>query len=343
MRKILVTGGAGYIGSHAVKELQKCGYSSLVLDNLSCGHRELVKCGEFIEGDLEDGALLESIFSRNSIDAVMHFAAHAYVDESVRHPRKYYKNNVGNTLRLIDLMIRAGVSKIVFSSTCATYGNAEKTVITEDHPQNPINPYGRSKVMVEQILRDYDKAYGMRSVIFRYFNAAGADPEGEIGEWHEPETHLLPLILDVAAGNRECLEMYGTDYETPDGTCVRDYVHVTDIARAHILGLQFLQAGNNSDVFNLGNGQGFSVRQLIESAERVTGRKIKVIVGRRRPGDPARLVGSSEKARTILGWETQFPALEPIVETAWNWHQKLSSPVSAVKSVKLDHVLSKIE
>jgi UDP-glucose 4-epimerase len=323
MKKILITGGAGYIGSHAVRELHRCGYSTIVLDNLSRGHRELVKSGEFIQGDLTDAELLHKIFLRNSIDAVMHFAAYAYVGESVEHPAKYYRNNVCNTLQLLEHMVKAGVDKMVFSSTCATYGVAQQDIITEEHPQRPVNPYGHSKLMVEQVLRDFGLVYGLRWVVFRYFNAAGADPGGAIGEWHEPETHLLPLVLDTAAGRRDFVEIYGTDYPTLDGTCIRDFIHVTDIARAHVLGLRYLQAGNASDVLNLGNGQGFSVLQVIEAVETITGTKVRIVASPRRPGDPARLVGSSEKARSVLGWQPSFEKLSQIVETAWTWHQKL--------------------
>ncbi len=297
----------------------------VVFDSLARGHAELVKAGELIEGDLENVALLERVFSRHSIDAVMHFAAFANVEESVRHPAKYYRNNVSGTLNLLQQMIQAGVKRFIFSSTCATYGVPQQDIITEDHLQNPINPYGSSKVMVEGILRDFDSSYGLKSVIFRYFNAAGADPDGEIGEWHEPETHLIPLVLDVAAGSRPLIQIYGTDYDTFDGTCIRDYIHVTDIAQAHLLGLQYLEAGNNSDVFNLGNGQGYSVVQIIDAVEGVTGRRVNSETTSRRPGDPPRLVGSCEKASRVLGWHTQFPRVETIVETAWKWHQRLQN------------------
>jgi UDP-glucose 4-epimerase len=310
------------VGSHTVKELQKLGYSTLVLDNLVNGHRELVRGGELIEGDLHDRALLESIFARHSVDAVMHFAAFAYVGESVTDPGRYYRNNVCSTLNLVEAMLKARVSKIIFSSTCATYGHPQEIPITEKHLQNPVNPYGSSKLMVERILGDFEQSHGLRSVIFRYFNAAGADPEAQIGEWHEPETHLIPLVLDVAAGKQEAIKIFGTDYDTVDGTCIRDYIHVTDLANAHILGLKHLEAGQGSEIFNLGNSQGYSVRQVVSCAERVTGRRIEVQLAPRRPGDPAALVGSAEKARTRLGWKTQFPTLEAIISTAWKWHQK---------------------
>ena len=322
MKKILITGGAGYVGSHTVKELLKLGYSTVVLDNLIHGHRELVQGGELVEGDLQDSALLQDIFSRHSIEAVIHFAAFAYVGESVTDPGKYYRNNVCGTLSLVEAMLKAGISKMIFSSTCATYGHPQEIPITEKHLQNPINPYGNSKLMVEQILRDFGNSHGLRSVIFRYFNAAGADPETQIGEWHDPETHLIPLVLDVAAEKKEAVQIFGTDYDTFDGTCVRDYIHVTDLANAHILGLKHLETEQDSEIFNLGNGQGYSVRQVIECAEKITGKKIEAQRAPRRSGDPAVLVGSSEKAQKILGWKTRFPRLEDIIGTAWKWHQK---------------------
>jgi UDP-glucose 4-epimerase len=322
MKKILVTGGAGYVGSHAVRQLNRDGYPSLVLDNLTYGHREFARNTDLVEGGVENTALLEKIFSDNPIEAVMHFAAYAYVGESVSDPGKYYLNNVVNTLRLLQTMIRAGVNKFIFSSSCATYGNPVQIPMTEEHPQNPISPYGATKLMVERILRDFDAAYGLKFVSFRYFNAAGADPEGGIGEWHDPETHLIPLVLDAAAGKRQAVQIYGTDYETPDGTCIRDYIHVTDIAQAHILGLKHLLAGKPSGVFNLGNGNGFSVREVVQTAEKVTGKRIRVLEVSRRPGDPAVLVGSSDKAHRDLGWRTLFPTLESIVDTAWQWHQR---------------------
>jgi UDP-glucose 4-epimerase len=325
---ILVTGGAGYIGSHAVRRLKKAGYETLVLDNLVYGHSEFAAPGELIVGDLEDQTLLETIFSQHKIEAVMHFAAYAYVGESVQNPGKYYRNNVACTLNLLDAMVAHGVKQLIFSSTCATYGEPEEIPITETHPQRPINPYGQSKLMVEQILKDYDHAYGLRSVRLRYFNAAGADPDGGIGEDHDPETHLIPLVLDAAIGKRESVSIFGTDYDTPDGTCVRDYIHVTDLAEAHVLGLRYLQNGGATDVFNLGNSRGFSVREVIDTARKVTGREIKVVEGGRRAGDPAELVGSAEKIKRVLGWKPQFASLEKIIETAWVWHQtRFAQPV----------------
>lgn len=322
---ILVTGGAGYIGSHAVQTLQKIGYEVIILDNLICGHRDLVKNtlkAKLIVGDIGDRALLEHIFATYSITAVMHFAAYAYVGESVQDPAKYYYNNVTGTLTLLKAMVAASVNKLVFSSTCATYGVPTSVPITEEEPQNPINPYGSSKLMVERIIADFNHAYGLKSVIFRYFNAAGADPQGRLGEDHTPETHLLPLVLQTALGKLESISIYGNDYSTPDGTCIRDYVHVSDLADAHVLGLEHLLKGGNNEIFNLGNGNGFSVRQVIETAREVTGKIIKTVECERRPGDPPILVGSSEKARKILGWQPQYPELKDILTHAWSWHQQ---------------------
>jgi UDP-glucose 4-epimerase len=326
MNTILVVGGAGYVGSHLVRQLVQTQIPVLVLDNLVYGHRESVKEAELIVGDMEDTPLLEKIFSAHPVEAVMHFAAYCYVGESVTDPAKYYQNNVASTLNLLKAMNRFRVKKFIFSSTCATYGVPQKLPLTEDHPQNPINPYGATKLMVERMLSDFDVAYGLKSISFRYFNAAGADPAGDIGEWHEPETHLIPLVLGVAVGRRESVQIYGTDYPTPDGTCIRDYIHVNDLAQAHILGLKHLLGGNSSEAFNLGNGNGFSVREVIQTAERVTGRRIKVVETSRRPGDPPVLVGSSDKAKQVLGWQPQFPSLKDIVGTAWNWHQGRNTP-----------------
>lgn len=322
--KILVTGGAGYIGSHAVLALQQAGYEVLVLDNLVYGHRELVEevlQAELIEGDTCDRALLDEIFAKHNIAAVMHFAAYAYVGESVTEPAKYYHNNVVGTLTLLEAMLAASVKQFVFSSTCATYGVPKTTPIPEDHPQSPINPYGTSKLMVEKMLADFSTAYDFHSVTFRYFNAAGADPQGRLGEDHNPETHLLPLVLLTALGKRESVSIFGTDYPTPDGTCIRDYIHVTDLADAHVLGLKYLLDGGSTAIFNLGNGNGFSVKQAIETARQVTGREIKAIECDRRPGDPPALVGSSEKATQILGWQPQYADLHAILTHAWQWHQ----------------------
>ncbi|MEH2433316.1 MAG: UDP-glucose 4-epimerase GalE [Nostoc sp.] len=322
---ILVTGGAGYIGSHTVLALKQAGYNVVILDNLVYGHRDLVEKVlqvELIVGDTGDRALLDNLFKTRDIAAVMHFSAYAYVGESVTDPAKYYRNNVVGTLTLLEAMLTASVKKFVFSSTCATYGVPEFVPIPENHPQNPINPYGATKLMVERILSDFDVAYGFKSVRFRYFNAAGANPSGLLGEDHNPETHLIPLVLMTALGKRESISVFGTDYPTPDGTCIRDYIHVNDLADAHILGLEYLLKGNDSEVFNLGNGSGFSVREVIAAAEQVTGISIPVEERDRRPGDPPILIGASEKARTILGWKPQYPSIKHIVDHAWQWHQK---------------------
>ena len=319
---ILVCGGAGYIGSHINKELQKEGYESVVFDSLIYGHKEAVKWGKFVKGDLTDRDALERVFSENNIEAVFHFAAFAYVGESVKEPEKYYFNNVANTLNLLSVMREHGCKKIIFSSTCATYGEPEKVPITEDMPQRPINPYGATKLMVERIFKDYHEAYGLEFVVLRYFNAAGADPEGEIGESHDPETHIIPLVLDAAGGQRSDVKVFGTDYDTPDGSCVRDYIHVTDLAKAHLLALHHLEKGGDSDFFNLGNSRGTSVLEVIDSVRRVTGKDFKAILTDRRPGDPAKLVGSPDKAIKILGWKPQYADIDTIVEHAWKWHEK---------------------
>ncbi len=319
---ILVTGGAGYIGSHANKELTRTGYETVVLDNMSYGHPDFLKWGVFEEVDLGDLESIRNVFRKYEIEAVMHFAAFTYVGESVEDPQKYYLNNLRNTLNLLQVMNEFEVRKLVFSSTCATYGNPQKIPLTEDHPQNPINPYGQGKLMVEKVLKDYSSAYGLRYVSLRYFNAAGADPEGEVGERHHPETHLIPLILDAAMGKREDIKIFGTDYPTTDGTCIRDYIHVTDLADAHIKALKYLEDGGESEVFNLGNGNGFSVREVIEEARKVTGKEIKATETERRAGDPPVLVGSSEKARKILKWQPKYDDLTKIISTAWEWHKK---------------------
>jgi len=322
---ILVTGGAGYIGSHAVLALQAKGYDVVILDNLVYGHRDIVENNlkaELIVGDTSDRALLDQIFQTREIAAVMHFAAYAYVGESVANPAKYYHNNVFGSLTLLEAMQNAGIDKFVFSSTCATYGVPETVPIPETHPQHPINPYGASKLMVERILQDFDTAYNLQSVIFRYFNAAGADPNGQAGEDHNPETHLIPLILLAALGKRDAIKIFGTDYSTRDGTCIRDYIHVTDLAQAHVLGLEYLLAGGASEIFNLGNGNGFTVREMIATAKAVTEKDFTVEEAERRPGDPPMLVGSSEKARQILNWQPQYSDLKQIIGHAWQWHQK---------------------
>lgn len=319
---ILICGGAGYIGSHINKLLSEKGYETIVYDSLIYGHREAVKWGTFIQGNLKDEKALERVFSENEISAVFHFAAFAYVGESVTDPEKYYFNNVSNTLNLLRVMKKYNCNKIIFSSTCATYGEPEQIPITEDMPQNPINPYGTSKLMVERIFRDYERAYGLQFVVLRYFNAAGASPEGCIGESHTPETHLIPLVLDAASGKRDDIKVFGTDYETPDGSCVRDYIHVTDLASAHYLALQYLENGGKSDFFNLGNEKGTSVLEVIEAVRKVTGKEFQVTLTDRRPGDPAKLVGSSQKARKILGWTPIYGDIQTIVEHAWRWHQE---------------------
>ena len=322
---ILVTGGAGYIGSHAVLALQRAGYQVVILDNLVYGHQDIVENvlkTELVVGDTNDRTLLDNLFQTHDIAAVMHFAAYAYVGESVGDPAKYYRNNVIGTLTLLEAMKAAGINKFVFSSTCATYGVPKTIPIPEDHPQNPINPYGASKLMVERILKDFDPAYDFKSVYFRYFNAAGADPNGLLGEDHNPETHLIPLVLQTALGKRESISIFGTDYPTEDGSCVRDYIHVTDLADAHVLGLEYLLKGGDTTVFNLGNGNGFSVKEVINTAREVTGKEIKAIECDRRPGDPPALVGGAEKARAILGWNPQYSDLKAILSHAWQWHQK---------------------
>ena len=322
---VLVTGGGGYIGSHTVKALQKVGYNVVILDNLVYGHRDLVEQvlkAKLIEGDIGDRTLLDHIFSTYSISAVIHFAAYAYVGESTTNPAKYYANNVCATLTLLETMIKAGIDKLVFSSTCAIYGVPDKLPILETHSKNPVNPYGQTKLIVEKMLDDFDRAYSLRSVCFRYFNAAGADPAGDLGEDHTPETHLIPLVLDTAAQRRDAVSIFGTDYPTADGTCIRDYIHVSDLADAHVLGLDHLLQGRSSQKINLSNGSGFSVRQVIETARTVTNCPIKVIEEARRPGDPPALVGSSDKAIDLLGWQPRYPDLVDIIAHAWQWHQK---------------------
>ena len=318
---ILVCGGAGYIGSHINKQLNKEGYETVVFDNLIYGHREAVKWGTFVKGDLSNIPDLDDVFAKYKFDAVFHFAAYAYVGESVTEPEKYYYNNVVNTMNLLQVMRKYGCNKIVFSSTCATYGEPEQIPITEDMPQHPINPYGTTKLMVEQIFRDYQKAYGLQFAVLRYFNAAGADPDGAIGECHNPETHIIRWGLDAASGKREDIKVFGTDYPTPDGSCIRDYIHVTDLADAHLRALHYLEEGNEGDFFNLGNNVGTSVLEVVEAGKRVTGRDIKILITERRQGDPAKLVGSSEKARSILGWEPKYGDIETIVAHAWKWHE----------------------
>jgi len=322
---VLVAGGAGYIGSHVNKDLNLKGYKTIVFDNLVYGHREHAKWGEFVFGCLSDIEKIRAVFKLHNVTAVMHFAAFAYVGESVSDPQKYYINNVQNTLNLLKVMQENNVENFIFSSTCATYGNPVEIPITEKHPQNPVNPYGESKLMVEKILRDYNHAYGLNYVSLRYFNAAGADPDCEIGEWHDPETHLIPLVLDVAMGKRECIKIFGTDYATTDGTCIRDYIHVKDLATAHILALEHLLNGKESLCLNLGNGKGFSVREVIEMVAAVTQKNIKMLESDRRQGDPPVLIGSSEKIRAVLEWKPTYCDLTAIISTAWEWHRKLNN------------------
>ncbi len=321
---ILVTGGAGYIGSHAALALKKAGYSVIILDNLSYGHQEIVDDVlqiKLVIGDTSDRPLLDELFTTHKIDAVMHFAAYIAVGESVNEPGKYYTNNVASTLNLLTAMLAHGINKIVFSSTCAVYGMPKEVPMTENHPHNPLSPYAASKDMVERILTDFDTAFNLKSVAFRYFNACGADPGGFLGEDHTPETHLIPLALLTALKKRESLYIFGTDYDTPDGTCVRDYIHVNDLADAHVLGLEYLLSGGESEIFNLGNGNGFSVREVIETAREVTRLEIPVLESDRRLGDAPILVGSSEKVRTKLGWNPNYADLKIIISHAWQWHQ----------------------
>jgi UDP-glucose-4-epimerase GalE len=317
---ILVTGGAGYIGSHAVRLFLARGHDVWVYDNLIYGHRQAVPEDRLIEADLSEPYRLDNAFVMHRIDAVVHFAAFAYVGESVKDPAKYYLNNLVNTIYLLDATRRHNVKRFVFSSTCATYGVPDKVPITEDMVQNPINPYGATKLAVERALDDFATAYDLGYAALRYFNAAGASPDGTIGEDHDPETHLIPLVLWAAMGQRPAIEVFGTDYPTPDGTCIRDYIHVDDLAEAHLLALEALKPGDRLR-YNLGTGRGYSVREVIRVAEEVTGLRVPVKEGPRRPGDPPELVASSEKIQRELGWRPRYPELRPIIETAWNWHK----------------------
>jgi len=320
---ILVTGGAGYIGSHYVQYARESGAEIVVLDNLAFGHREAVPDDvPLIVGDMGDRGILDSLFSDYRIDAVVHFAAFAYVGESVTAPSKYYRNNTVAALCVLDAMLAHNVRTFVFSSTCATYGDPLAVPMDETHPQNPINPYGESKYFVERMLRAYDRAYGLKFISLRYFNAAGCDPAGRIGESHDPETHLIPLLLQTATGQRDRVSIFGSDYDTPDGTCIRDYVHVLDLAAAHDLALHRLLNGGASDFYNLGSERGYSVNEVVAACERISGRPIRTVAAPRRPGDPPRLVASAAKARADLGWSPQYQELDPIVATAWNWERK---------------------
>lgn len=317
---VLVTGGAGYIGSHTVVELLEKNEEVVVLDNLNKGHKQAVLGGKFYHGDLRDDQFLDKVFKENDIESVVHFAAYSLVGESVINPADYYNNNVVSTLRLLTKMKDSGVGKIVFSSTAATYGEPESIPIQEDDRTVPTNPYGETKLAVEKALLWFESAYDMKFISLRYFNAAGANISGKIGEDHNPETHLIPIIMQVAIGRRDKVQVFGDDYNTPDGTCIRDYIHVTDLANAHLAALDRLRAGGESGIYNLGNGKGFSVKQVLTTVEEVVGRKINYEIAPRRPGDPAVLVASSEKIMNELGWNPKFNKLETIVETAWKWH-----------------------
>ncbi|WP_308388395.1 UDP-glucose 4-epimerase GalE [Acidithiobacillus sp. AMEEHan] len=319
---ILVVGGAGYIGSHMVKMLAQAQYPVTVLDNLCTGFADAARHGELVTGDLADTVLLERLFAEHSFAAVFHFAALSQVGESVQIPERYYRNNVANTLNLLDAMRRYGVDRFIFSSTAAIFGEPQYTPVDELHPTQPINPYGRSKRMVEEMLADLGQSYGLRSVCLRYFNAAGADPHGELGERHDPESHLIPLVLQAASGRRPQISVFGSDYPTPDGTCIRDYIHVWDLCSAHLLALEHLLQDGESIALNLGNGQGFSVQEVIDSARRVTGQEIRVQEQVRRPGDPAILVADSARARQFLGWQPKYADLDTIIAHAWAWEQQ---------------------
>jgi UDP-glucose 4-epimerase len=320
MTTILVTGGAGYIGSHVVRNLNENGYNTLVLDNLSEGHREA--CPQIIEASIGDRAALETVFAQNHIDAVMHFSAFAYVGESVVDPEKYYRNNVSATLTLLEAMRKYGVQRFIFSSSCATYGNPAYTPLDEGHPQAPINPYGRTKLIVEKILADYGSAYGLRSIALRYFNAAGAHPDGSIGESHRIETHLIPLVLQAIRGTREHIAIFGTDYDTPDGTCIRDYIHVCDLATTHRAALELLLNGGESACINLGTETGYSVREVITACEEVAGKKAPVVECPRRPGDPPLLVAKADRAKKLLAFSPEYTDIRETIKTAWQWEHK---------------------
>ncbi len=326
---ILITGGAGYIGSHTALRFIQAGYDVVIFDNLETGHIETIetlqKIGDvkFVKGDLKNIADVEAVFSEYPIDAVIHFAAYSLVGESVHNPAKYFRNNTFGTLNLLDTMIKHNVKKIVFSSTCATYGEPVYVPMDEKHPQNPINPYGTSKLMVEMIMKDYDSAYGLKSVKLRYFNVAGCDSDSRIGEWHEPETHLIPNILKSTFGEGKTFKIFGDDYDTPDGTCIRDYVNVEDLAEAHRLALEYLKRENKSDVFNLGTEKGDSVKNIFDTCEKVLNKKIKVEIVEKRAGDPAKLYANAKKAKSVLNWKPSR-TIEDSIETAYNWEKKLS-------------------
>lgn len=318
---ILVTGGAGYIGSHAVLELIKKGYEVVIIDSLEKGHKDAILGGKLYIGNLRDEQLLDKVFTENKIDAVIHFAAYSLVGESVQKPDKYYENNLVSTMKLLNAMKKYNCSKIVFSSTAAVFGEPENIPILEDDRKVPTNAYGETKLSMERMLKWYDVAYGIKSVALRYFNAAGADVSSKIGEDHFPETHLIPLVISVALGKRDCIKVFGDDYDTEDGTCIRDYIHVTDLANAHILALEYLEKNNKSNVFNLGSGKGYSVKQVIDETEKITKTKINKEIAPRREGDPAILIASAKKAYEELGWKPKYNKLETIIESAWNFHK----------------------
>tara|TARA_R110000868_G_scaffold11035_32_gene53853 strand:+ start:33646 stop:34632 length:987 start_codon:yes stop_codon:yes gene_type:complete len=318
---VLVTGGAGYIGAHACKALRRAGYVPVTFDNLVTGWQDAVKFGPFEQGDLMDRSRLDEVFAKYAPVAVMHFAALSQVGESMSQPGRYWHNNVGGSLNLIEAAVDAACMNFVFSSTCATYGDQDNVVLDENSSQYPINAYGASKRAIEDILRDFEAAHGLRNVIFRYFNVAGADPEAEVGEFHQPETHLIPLMLDAIDGKRDALTIFGTDYDTPDGTCIRDYVHVCDLVDAHVLGLKWLQDGKGSRVFNLGTGTGFSVREVIDQSRAVTNRAVPFNEGARRAGDATKLVSGSTRAVAELGWQPDRSNLNTMIADAWRWHQ----------------------
>ncbi len=321
-KKILVVGGAGYIGSHMVRRLMKSNYQVIILDNLSTGNKKLIQGNQWVQGSLGETGLMDQLFREHTFEAVMHFAAFSQVGESMSKPLKYYRNNLSETMVLLDAMIHHDVKRFIFSSTAAVYGEPVEVPIPEEHPLTPTNPYGNTKLAVERMLADCDSAYGLKYAALRYFNAAGADPAGEIGEMHDPETHLIPIVLKAASGEIDHIRIYGTDYPTQDGTCIRDYVHVNDLAEAHLLALNALIEGGKSDVYNLGSSNGFSVKEVIQIAEKVTGNKIPVVEASRRAGDPAVLIAGSEKIKRNLGWKPQYKDLESIVQTAWQWHSK---------------------
>jgi UDP-glucose-4-epimerase GalE len=319
---ILVTGGAGYIGSHTAKLLAAAGHQPVIFDDMSQGHDWAVKWGPLERGSLSDPARLSAVLASRKVDAVVHFAANALVGESMTNPAKYFRNNTVGTLNLLDAMRDAGVGTIVFSSTCATYGDPVRVPIDETHPQSPVNPYGESKLMVEKLLRWYGEIHGLRWMALRYFNAAGADPEGDIGEDHDPESHLIPLVIGAVLGTRPPVKIFGTDYATPDGTAVRDYIHVMDLADAHLRALERLGTGTHSQAINLGTGRGHSVREVVDTVARVGGRTVPAVESPRRPGDPPELVAAPARAREVLGWRCQYADLETIVRHAWAWHEK---------------------